>query len=162
MSSLGGYPGNDADGKAMQRKIDRTKLLNDFFNGFEFLYNHEETTKKIGAVGFCYGGGVCNALAVAYPEMSASVPFYGSQAKAEDVPRIQSPLLLHYAELDDRINKGWPEYEAALKANSKNYTAHIYKDCNHGFHNDSTPRYDEKNANLAWDRTISFFKDNLV
>ena len=116
---------------------------------FEFLYNHEETTKKIGAVGFCYGGGVCNALAVAYPEMSASVPFYGSQAKAEDVTRIQAPLLLHYAELDDRINKGWPEYEEALKANNKNYTAYIYKDCNHGFHNDSTPRYDEKNANLA-------------
>ena len=160
LSSLGGYPGNDADGKTMQRKIDRTKLLNDFFNGFEFLYNHQDTTKKIGAVGFCYGGGVCNALAVAYPEMSASVPFYGSQAKADDVSRIKAPLLLHYAELDDRINKGWPEYEAALKANNKNYTAHIYKDCNHGFHNDSTPRYDEKNANLAWGkRTPAVRKD---
>src|SRR6056300_307581 len=162
LSSLGGYPGNDADGKEMQRKIDREKLLNDFFNGFEFLYNHEDTTKKIGAVGFCYGGGVCNALAVAYPELSASVPFYGSQAKSEDVPKIKSPLLLHYAELDERINKGWPAYEEALKANQKNYTAYIYKDCNHGFHNDSTPRYDEKNANLAWERTIDFFTKHLA
>ena len=105
LSSLGGYPGNDADGKAMQSKIDREKLLNDFFNGFEFLYNHEDTNKKIGAVGFCYGGGVCNALAVAYPELSASVPFYGSQASSNDVPKIKSPLLLHYAELDEIINK---------------------------------------------------------
>ena len=162
LSSLGGYPGNDADGKELQRQIDREKLLNDFFNGFEFLYNHDDTTKKIGAVGFCYGGGVCNALAVAYPELSASVPFYGSQAKSEDVPRIKSPLLLHFAELDERINKGWPEYEAALKNNKKDYTAHMYKDCNHGFHNDSTPRYDEKNANLAWDRTITFFNKHLA
>ena len=162
LSSIGGYPGNDADGKEMQSKIDRGKLLNDFFNGFEFLYKHSETTQKIGAVGFCYGGGVCNALAVAYPELSASVPFYGSQANAEDVPRIKSPLLLHFAELDERINKGWTAYEEALKINKKNYTAHIYKDCNHGFHNDSTPRYDDKNANLAWSRTIDFFNKNLL
>jgi len=162
LSSLGGYPGNDADGKAMQSKIDREKLLNDFFNGFEFLYNHEDTNKKIGAVGFCYGGGVCNALAVAYPELSASVPFYGSQASSNDVPKIKSPLLLHYAELDERINKGWPEYEEALKKNNKDYTAHMYMGCNHGFHNDSTPRYDEQNANLAWDRTISFFDKHLA
>ena len=162
LSSLGGYPGNDGDGKALQSKIDREKLLNDFFNGFEFLYNHQDTTQKIGAVGFCYGGGVCNALAVAYPELSASVPFYGSQAKAEDVPRIKTPLMLHFAELDERINKGWPDYEAALKANNKKYEAHIYKDCNHGFHNDSTPRYDVKNADLAWSRTIEFFNTNLA
>ena len=162
LSSIGGYPGNDADGKEMQGKIDREKLLNDFFNGFEFLYKHSETTQKIGAVGFCYGGGVCNALAVAYPELSASVPFYGSQVNAEDVPRIKSPLLLHFAELDERINKGWTAYEEALKINKKDYTAHIYKDCNHGFHNDSTPRYDEKNANLAWSRTIDFFNKNLL
>ena len=162
LSSLGGYPGNDADGKAMQSKIDREKLLNDFFNGFEFLYNHEDTNKKIGAVGFCYGGGVCNALAVAYPELSASVPFYGSQASSNDVPKIKSPLLLHYAELDERINKGWPEYEEALKKNNKDYNAHMYMGCNHGFHNDSTPRYDEQNANLAWDRTISFFDKHLA
>lgn len=162
LSSLGGYPGNDAEGKILQKKIDREKLLNDFFNAFEFLLNHQDTNKKIGAVGFCYGGGVCNALAVAYPELSASVPFYGSQARSEDVKKIKTPLLLHYAEFDERINKGWPEYEAALKANNKKYQAYIYKDCNHGFHNDSTPRYDEKNANLAWKRTVNFFRENLV
>ena len=161
LSSLGGYPGNDADGKEMQSKIDNKKLLNDFFNGFEFLHDHAEVA-KVGAVGFCYGGGVCNALAVAYPELSASVPFYGSQAKVEDVPRIKAPLLLHYAELDERINKGWPDYEAALKVNKKVYTAHIYKGCNHGFHNDSTPRYDKTNADLAWKRTIEFFEKNLA
>jgi carboxymethylenebutenolidase len=162
LSSLGGYPGNDAEGKILQKKIDREKLLNDFFNAFEFLLNHQDTNKKIGAVGFCYGGGVCNALAVAYPELSASVPFYGSQTRSEDVKKIKTPLLLHYAEFDERINKGWPEYEAALKANNKKYQAYIYKDCNHGFHNDSTPRYDEKNANLAWKRTVNFFRENLV
>ena len=162
LSSLGGYPGNDAEGKILQKKIDREKLLNDFFNAFEFLYNHQDTNKKIGAVGFCYGGGVCNALAVAYPELSGSVPFYGSQARSEDVKKIKTPLLLHYAEFDERINKGWPEYEAALKSNKKKYQAYIYKGCNHGFHNDSTPRYDEKNANLAWKRTVNFFRENLV
>lgn len=162
LSGLGGYPGNDAEGKILQKKIDREKLLNDFFNAFEFLLNHQDTNKKIGAVGFCYGGGVCNALAVAYPELSGSVPFYGSQARSEDVKKIKTPLLLHYAEFDERINKGWPEYEAALKANNKKYQAYIYKDCNHGFHNDSTPRYDEKNANLAWKRTVNFFRENLV
>jgi carboxymethylenebutenolidase len=162
LSSLGGYPGNDAEGKILQKKIDREKLLNDFFNAFEFLLNHQDTNKKIGAVGFCYGGGVCNALAVAYPELSGSVPFYGSQTRSEDVKKIKTPLLLHYAEFDERINKGWPEYEAALKANNKKYQAYIYKDCNHGFHNDSTPRYDEKNANLAWKRTVNFFRENLV
>lgn len=162
LSSLGGYPGNDAEGKILQKKIDREKLLNDFFNAFEFLLNHQDTNKKIGAVGFCYGGGVCNALAVAYPELSGSVPFYGSQARSEDVKKIKTPLLLHYAEFDERINKGWPEYEAALKANNKKYQAYIYKDCNHGFHNDSTPRYDGKNANLAWKRTVNFFRENLV
>jgi len=120
LSSLGGYPGNDAEGKILQKKIDREKLLNDFFNAFEFLYSHQDTNKKIGAVGFCYGGGVCNALAVAYPELSASVPFYGSQARSEDVKKIKTPLMLHYAEFDERINKGWPEYEAALKSNKKN------------------------------------------
>ncbi|MDC0954011.1 YghX family hydrolase [Pelagibacteraceae bacterium] len=162
LSSLGGYPGNDAEGKILQKKIDREKLLNDFFNAFEFLYSHQDTNKKIGAVGFCYGGGVCNALAVAYPELSASVPFYGSQASSEDVKKIKTPLMLHYAEFDERINKGWPEYEAALKSNKKKYQAYIYKGCNHGFHNDSTPRYDEKNANLAWKRTVNFFRENLV
>jgi carboxymethylenebutenolidase len=162
LSSVGGYPGNDSDGRDLQRTVDGTKLLNDFFAGFEHLMAREDCTGKIGAVGFCYGGGVCNALAVAYPELSASVPFYGRQAAPEDVPRIQAPLLLHYAELDQRINEGWPAYESALKEHMKTYEAHIYPGVNHGFHNDSTPRYDEATAQLAWSRTIDWFKAYLA
>ena len=162
LTSVGGYPGNDADGKALQQTVDRTKLMNDFFAGYEHLAAREDSTGKVGAVGFCYGGGVCNALAVAYPELNASVPYYGRQAKAEDVPRIQAPLLLNYGALDKRINAGWPDYEAALKANNKTYEAYIYEDANHGFHNDSTPRYDEKMAELSWDRTIGWFNKYLT
>ena len=162
LTSVGGYPGNDAEGRELQRTVDGEQLMNDFFNGFEHLLNRDDSTGKCGAVGFCYGGGVCNALAVAFPEMSASVPFYGRQAAAEDVPKIQAPLLLQYAELDERINEGWPAYEAALKANNKTYEAHIYPNVNHGFHNDSTPRYDEPAANLAWDRTIAWFNQYLT
>jgi len=161
LTSKGGYPGNDEKGKQLQSEVDPVKLMNDFFAGFEYLKSREDASGKVGCVGFCYGGGVCNALAVAYPELSASVPFYGRQAAEKDVPKIKAPLLLHYAELDKRINEGWPAYEAALKKNKKNYTAHIYPKVNHGFHNDSTPRYDEKAANLAWDRTIAFFKRHL-
>ena len=119
LTSVGGYPGNDADGRDLQKQVDPTKLMNDFFAGYEHLASRDDSTGKVGAVGFCYGGGVCNALAVAYPELNASVPFYGRQAKAEDVARIQAPLLLHYGALDNRINEGWPAYEAALKANNK-------------------------------------------
>lgn len=162
LTSVGGYPGNDEDGKALQRTVDRTKLMNDFFAGYEHLAARSDSTGKVGAVGFCYGGGVCNALAVAYPELNASVPFYGRQAKAEDVPKIEAPLLLQYGALDKRINAGWPDYEAALKANGKTYEAHIYEGANHGFHNDSTPRYDEKMATLAWDRTIDWFNKYLT
>jgi len=161
LTSVGGYPGNDDKGRELQRTVDREKLMNDFFAGFEHLVTREDSSGKVGCVGFCYGGGVCNALAVAYPELSASVPFYGRQAAAEDVPRIQAPLLLHYAEKDERINEGWPAYEAALKEHGKTYTAHIYPGVNHGFHNDSTPRYDEAAAELAWDRTIAFFETHL-
>ncbi|WP_167648847.1 YghX family hydrolase [Mameliella alba] len=162
LSSVGGYPGNDADGRELQRTVDREKLMNDFFAAYEFMAGHDDTTGKVGCVGFCYGGGVCNALAVAYPELGASVPFYGRQAAVEDVPRIQAPLLLHYAELDERINEGWPAYEAALQEHGKTYTAHIYPGVNHGFHNDSTPRYDEAAAELAWERTIAFFNAHLT
>lgn len=162
LSSVGGYPGNDADGRELQRTVDREKLMNDFFAAYEFMASHDDTTGKVGCVGFCYGGGVCNALAVAYPELGASVPFYGRQAAVEDVPRIQAPLLLHYAELDERINEGWPAYEAALQEHGKTYTAHIYPGVNHGFHNDSTPRYDEAAAELAWERTIVFFNAHLT
>lgn len=162
LTSVGGYPGNDADGRELQKQVDGTKLMNDFFAGYEHLASRDDSTGKVGAVGFCYGGGVCNALAVAYPELNASVPFYGRQANAEDVPRIQAPLLLHFGELDKRINEGWPAYEAALKAHNKTYEAYIYEGANHGFHNDSTPRYDEKMANLAWDRTIAWFNKYLT
>lgn len=162
LTSVGGYPGNDADGKELQRTVDREKLMNDFFAGFEHLLEREDSTGKVGAVGFCYGGGVCNALAVAYPEMAASVPFYGRHAAAADVPKIQAPLLIQLGELDTRINAGWPEYEAALKAHGKTYEAHIYPNANHGFHNDSTPRYDEAQAELAWDRTIAWFEKYLT
>jgi carboxymethylenebutenolidase len=160
LTSVGGYPGNDNDGRALQKTVDRTKLMNDFFAGVEHLLARSDIS-KVGAVGFCYGGGVCNALSVAFPELAASVPFYGRQASAADVPKIQSPLLLHYAGLDERINGGWPDYEAALKANGKTYTAHIYDGVNHGFHNDTTPRYDEEMAELAWARTIAFFGEHL-
>lgn len=162
LSSVGGYPGNDVEGKALQATVDGTKLMNDFFAGFEHLMGHDASTGKVGAVGFCYGGGVCNALAVAYPEMGASVPFYGRQASAADVPKIQAPLMLQYGGLDERVNAGWPEYEAALKANGKEYVAHFYEGANHGFHNDSTPRYDEAQAALAWQRTIDFFGEKLA
>lgn len=162
LTSVGGYPGNDDEGRSLQRTVDSTKLMNDFFAGFEHLLDRDDCSGKIGVVGFCYGGGVCNALAVAYPELSASVPFYGRQPSADDVPRIQAPLLLHYAELDTRINGGWPAYEAALIENGKTFTAYIYPEVNHGFHNDTTPRYDQASAELAWDRTIEFFKKYLI
>ena len=161
LTSVGGYPGNDEKGKKLQRTVDRTKLMNDFFAGYEHLAVRDDSTGKVGCVGFCYGGGVCNALAVAYPELSASVPFYGRLARAEDVPKITAPLLLHYGELDNRVNKGWPAYEAALKKHGKNYQAYIYEDANHGFHNDSTPRYDKSSAELAWQRTIGWFNQHL-
>jgi carboxymethylenebutenolidase len=161
LTSLGGYPGTDDEGKKMQKTLDKTKLMQDFFAGVEFLLTHNLSSGKVGSVGFCYGGGVCNALAVAYPELAASVPFYGRQPKAEDVARIKAPLLLHYAELDKRVNAGWPDYEATLKQNGKEYTAHVYPGVNHGFHNDTTPRYDEPTAALAWQRTISFFNEKL-
>jgi len=161
LTSVGGYPGNDADGRELQKTVDRVELMNDFFNGFEYLLNRDDSTGKVGAVGFCYGGGVVSAIAVAYPELAAGVPFYGRQPAAEDVAKIQAPLLIQMGELDERINAGWPDFEAALQANDKVYEAYIYKNANHGFHNDSTPRYDEEMANLAWDRTIDWFNTYL-
>lgn len=161
LTSLGGYPGTDDEGKKMQRTLDKGKLLQDFVAAYDHLKTLSDASGKIGVVGFCYGGGVSNAMAVMLPEFSASVPFYGRQPKSEDVAKINAPLLLHFAGLDKRVNGGWPDYEAALKKNSKEYTAHIYPDVNHGFHNDTTPRYDAKAAELAWQRTITFFKSKL-
>jgi carboxymethylenebutenolidase len=162
LSSVGGYPGNDERGRELQAQVDPEKLMNDFLAAVDCLAAHEATTGKVGITGFCYGGGVANMAAVARPELAAAVPFYGRQPRAEDVSRIRAPLLIHYAELDTRINEGWPAYEAALKANSKTYEAYVYPGVNHGFHNDSTPRYDEAAASLAWDRTIDWFRRYLA
>jgi carboxymethylenebutenolidase len=141
--------------------VDPEKLLNDFFAAFEHLLERADSTGRVGCVGFCYGGGVVNALAVAFPEMAAAVPFYGQQPDAADVPAIEAPLQLHYAGLDERVNAGWPEFEAALKANDKTYEVYFYEGVQHGFHNDTTPRYDAEAAELAWERTLAFFQANL-
>lgn len=162
LTSVGGYPGNDEAGRALQSQVDSTKLMNDFFAAVEWLMAHEGSTGRVGITGFCYGGGVANAAAVAYPELGGAVPFYGRQPDPADVPKIKAPLLIHYAGLDERVNEGWPAYEAALKAAGTRYEAFIYPDVNHGFHNDSTPRYDEAAAELAWGRTVEFFKANLA
>jgi carboxymethylenebutenolidase len=152
LTSLGGYPGTDDEGRAMQRTLDRDKLLEDFIAAVKFLQAHPDCTGRVGCVGFCYGGSVANMLAVRVPDLAA---------EDEDVPKIKAPLLLHYASLDERVNAGWPAYEAALKANGINYTAHMYEGVNHGFHNDTTPRYDEAAAKLARQRTLDFFNEHL-
>ena len=161
LSSLGGYPGNDDKGREMQAKLDSQKLLMDFIAGFEWLKKDPDTNGKIGAVGFCFGGSVVNSMAVMLPDLAAGVPYYGSHPKTDDVARIKAPLLIHQAELDTRLVTGLPAYEAALKANGKTYEAFVYPQANHGFHNDTTPRYDKAAAELSWDRTLGFFKKNL-
>lgn len=162
LSSVGGYPGNDVRGRELQAQVDPEKLMNDFFAAIEYLRASPLGSGKVGITGFCYGGGVSNAAAVAYPELDAAVPFYGRQAKPEDVVKIKAPLLLHFAEKDDNVNATWPAYEAALKAAGKTYEAYVYPGTNHGFHNDSTPRYDEAAAALAWDRTLGWFRKYLA
>lgn len=162
LSSVGGYPGNDTEGRALQEQVDPILLMNDFLAAVDWIRTHELSTGNVGITGFCYGGGVANAAAVAIPELKAAVPFYGRQADPADVPNIQAPLLLHYAETDERVNAGWPAYEEALKANGKTYEAHIYPGTNHGFHNDSTPRYDQAAADLAWQRTLDWFTRHLA
>ena len=158
---LGGYPGTDDEGRRLQRQRDRNEMLEDFIAAYEVLAAHKECTGNVGVVGFCFGGSISNNMAVHVPELKASVPFYGGQAATEDVPKIKAPLLLHFAELDKRVNAGWPAYEAALKEHNKEYTAHMYPGVQHGFHNDTTPRYNEEAAKLAWKRTIEFFKEKL-
>lgn len=162
LTSVGGYPGNDEKGKELQSQVDPAKLMNDFFAAVELMMTHEASTGAVGITGFCYGGGVANAAAVAYPELKAAVPFYGRQADAVDVPKIKAALMLHFGALDERVNAGWPDMEAALKAAGTEYQAFIYEGANHGFHNDSTPRYDKAAADLAWTRTVDFFKAKLV
>ncbi|MEH6772689.1 MAG: YghX family hydrolase [Cereibacter changlensis] len=162
LTTVGGYPGNDEKGRELQSSVDPEKLMNDFFAAVEFLMADPQSSGKVGITGFCYGGGVANAAAVAYPELGGAVPFYGRQPNPADVSKIEAPLLIHYAEMDERVNEGWPAYEAALKEAGVDYEAHIYPGVNHGFHNDSTPRYDEAAAELAWQRTVEFFKENLA
>lgn len=162
LSPVGGYPGNDDEGRALQAKRKPDEMLQDFIAGAEYLAKQADGNGKVGAVGFCYGGGIVNELAVRLPDtIKAAVPFYGRQPAKDDVAKIKAPLLIHYAELDQRINDGWPAYEAALKASGAKYTMHMYPKVNHGFHNDTTPRFDEAAAKLAWERTLEFFKANL-
>lgn len=161
LSSVGGYPGNDDEGRELQQKVDPQKLMNDFFAAVAFMEKHPQASGKVGITGFCYGGGVCNAAAVAIPELACAVPFYGRQPPIADVDKIHAPLLLHYAELDKPITDGWPAYEQALKAQHKVFEAYIYPQVNHGFHNDSTPRYDRAAAELAWQRALAWFAKYL-
>ncbi len=162
LAPLGGYPGNDDKGREMQRELDRNKITEDFVAAAKFLNSHPLSSQSTGVVGFCFGGGMSNALAVRLPGIiKAAAPFYGAQPSAEDTKKIKAKIQLHYAELDQRVNAGWPEYEKALKENNIDYEAYIYSGTNHGFHNDTTPRYDENAAKLAWDRTIAFFKKHL-
>jgi carboxymethylenebutenolidase len=161
LTPLGGYPGDEEKAVQMFGTLDAAKRTEDLMAAVGFLKSRPECTGKIGAVGFCFGGGVVNQIAVRFPELAAAVPFYGGQPQAADVPKIKAPLMLQYAGNDERINAGWPAYEAALKANNVKYQVFIYPNTQHGFHNDTTPRYDEAAAKLAWSRTIAFFKENL-
>ncbi|HSN72301.1 MAG TPA: dienelactone hydrolase family protein [Steroidobacteraceae bacterium] len=158
----GGYPGNDDDGRELQRSLDQEKLRQDIVNSARYLKTHELSTGELGAVGFCWGGGIVNHLAVTMgDELDAGVAFYGAAPSTEDVANIEAPLLIQYAENDERINAMWPEFKSALETHDVDYQMHMYEGTQHGFHNNSTPRYDEKAAELAWERTIGFFKRHL-
>jgi carboxymethylenebutenolidase len=155
--TLGGYPGDEDKARELFQKLDKTKTQADFLEAAKHLKKLPQGNGKVGAVGFCYGGGIVNYLATELPDLAAGVPFYGAQPSAEDAAKIKAPLLIHYAGIDDRINAGWPAYETALKQAGVNYEAHTYPNVQHGFNNDTTPRYDAGTAKLAWDRTVSFF-----
>jgi carboxymethylenebutenolidase len=161
LAPLGGYPGDEDKARALFGKLDQSKTLEDFVAAAAYLRSRPDVTGKIGVVGFCYGGGMANKLATRLPDLGAAVPFYGGQPKAEDVAHIKAPLLIHYAENDDRINAGVPAFEEALKANHVKYEIYKYPGTQHGFNNDTTPRYDKAAATLAWQRTVQFFKKNL-
>lgn len=161
LTPLGGYPGSDDKGRELQAKRDKNEMLEDFIAAFEYLKSDKDCNGKVGVVGFCFGGWIANMMAVKVPDLAAAVPFYGAQPSRDQVAQIKAPLLLHFGELDTHVNEGWPAYEAALKEEKKEYTAYIYPGVNHGFHNDTTPRYDKAAAELAWKRTIDFFKAKL-
>lgn len=161
LTPLGGYPGNDDDGRTMQKKRDRNEMLEDFIAAYNYLKSHEDCNGQVGVVGFCFGGWISNMMAVRLPDLGAAVPYYGRQPETEDAKKIKTPLLLQYGELDTRVNEGWPAFEEILKANDIEYQAYIYPEVNHGFHNNTTPRYDKEAANLSWERTIAFFKEHL-
>jgi carboxymethylenebutenolidase len=162
LTPLGGYPGNDDDGRAMQRERDRAEMTEDFVSAVEFLQQHPDCDGNIGSVGFCFGGGMSLQLAVRVNTLSAAVAFYGSHPSAEDTTKIRAPLMLHHAGLDERVNATWPDFEKQLQANDLEYVNNFYQDVNHGFHNDTTPRYDKSAADLAWQRTIDFFSEYLI
>lgn len=160
---LGGYPGNDDQGRVMQRSMDREKIDQDFIAAANYLKKHTLGNGKLGVVGFCFGGYVSNMLAATVPNLvNAAVPFYGTPAKGDLIKQVKAPIMLQFAENDKRVNDTWPEYEAALKTNKVNYIAHVYAKTQHGFHNDSTSRYDPKMAELAWSRTLAFFRQYLA
>ena len=161
LAPLGGYPGDEDKARAVFPKLDQTKTREDFVAAVNYLKTRPDCTGRIGVVGFCYGGGIANMLATRVPDLAAAVPFYGGQPAADQVPNIKAALLIHYAENDERINAGWPAYEAALKAAKVSYTMHMYPGTQHGFNNDTTPRYDEAAAKLAWQRTVEFFNKHL-
>jgi carboxymethylenebutenolidase len=161
LTPVGGYPGDDEKAAQLFSQLDPGKRIEDLLAAAGFLKSRPECTGKIGAVGFCIGGTIVNIMAVRIPDLGAAVPFYGGQPSAADTAKIKAPLLIHYAGLDERLNAGWPAWEAALKANGVKYQMYMYPGTNHGFHNDTTPRYDEAAAKLAWSRTTAFFKENL-
>ena len=161
LSPLGGYPGNDEDGRDMQRKRDQNEMLEDFIAGYNYLKTHKNCNGKVGVVGFCFGGWIANMMAVKLPELHAAVPYYGRQPSKEEAVQIKAPLLLQYADLDKRVNAGWPELEKTLKENKTPFEVYFYANVNHGFHNNTTPRFDEAAADLSWKRTLTFFNKYL-
>ena len=161
LSPLGGYPGNDDAGRELQKKRTREEMLEDFIAAYEYLKSHKDCNGSVGVVGFCFGGWISNMMAVKIPDLAAAVPYYGGQPTKEEAEKIKTPLLLHYAGLDTRVNERWPAFEEILKKNKVENTAYFYPGVNHGFHNNTTPRYDEAAATLSWKRTIDFFKEKV-
>ena len=159
---LGGYPGTDDEGRTMQASRNAADMLEDFVAAVQLMQAHPESTGKVGIVGFCFGGGICNNVAVRVPTLAASAPYHGGAAALADVPKIQAPLLVALAGIDERINAAYPAYEAELKRAGKTVTVHTYQGCQHGFHNDTTPRFDPENARVAWNRTLDFFRQHLA